>query len=144
MLNRKALVDKVPIFGICLGMQLLTFRATKGPIPGLGWIAARTLAFKGQHRHTRATRFHTWDGTRRKTHSQPAYRRFRVLEEHPLLLRSLLLMCSCDDEQNSILKTTYGLTFDSAIQKDNIFGAQFHPEKSHEFGMKLFENFARL
>jgi glutamine amidotransferase len=49
-----------------------------------------------------------------------------------------------ESEENSILKSEYGLEFDSAIQKDNIFGAQFHPEKSHKFGMKLFENFARI
>jgi glutamine amidotransferase len=42
------------------------------------------------------------------------------------------------------MKTTYGIEFDSAIVKDNIFGAQFHPEKSHKFGMKLFENFAKI
>ncbi len=48
------------------------------------------------------------------------------------------------EEKNSILKTNYGIEFDSAIQKENIFGAQFHPEKSHKFGMKLFENFARI
>ena len=49
-----------------------------------------------------------------------------------------------ENEKNSILKTDYGLKFDSAIQKDNIFGAQFHPEKSHKFGIKLFENFAKI
>ena len=49
-----------------------------------------------------------------------------------------------ENEKNSILKTSYGVEFDSAIQKDNIYGAQFHPEKSHKFGMKFFENFARI
>ena len=49
-----------------------------------------------------------------------------------------------DNEENSILKTRYGVSFDSAIQADNIYGAQFHPEKSHKFGMKLFENFAKI
>ncbi len=47
-------------------------------------------------------------------------------------------------EENSILKTNYGIEFDSAIQKNNIYGAQFHPEKSHKFGKKLLENFAAL
>ena len=46
--------------------------------------------------------------------------------------------------QNSILKTTYGLEFDSAIQNENIFGAQFHPEKSHKYGMQLLQNFATI
>ena len=48
------------------------------------------------------------------------------------------------NEKNSILKTSYGVEFDSAIQKDNIYGAQFHPEKSHKFGMKIFKNFASI
>ena len=49
-----------------------------------------------------------------------------------------------EDEENSILKSNHGVEFDCAIQKDNIYGAQFHPEKSHKFGMKLFENFAKI
>ena len=49
-----------------------------------------------------------------------------------------------ENKENSILKTKYGLEFDSAIQNENVYGAQFHPEKSHKFGMKLFENFSGL
>ena len=49
-----------------------------------------------------------------------------------------------NNQKNSLLKTTYGVEFDSAIEKDNIYGVQFHPEKSHKFGMKLFENFSKI
>ena len=49
-----------------------------------------------------------------------------------------------DNPINSMMTTTYGINFDSAIMKDNIFGAQFHPEKSHKFGMNLFQNFAKI
>ena len=49
-----------------------------------------------------------------------------------------------ENKENSILKANYGLEFDCAIQKDNIYGVQFHPEKSHKFGMKLFENFTKI
>jgi imidazole glycerol-phosphate synthase subunit HisH len=50
----------------------------------------------------------------------------------------------CNQENNKLMTTHYGLDFDSAIVKDNIFGAQFHPEKSHKFGMQLFKNFSAL
>ena len=49
-----------------------------------------------------------------------------------------------EKQENSIIKTTYGLEFDSAIQHKNIYGAQFHPEKSHKFGMKLLDNFSKI
>ena len=49
-----------------------------------------------------------------------------------------------ENQENSILKTNYGLEFDSAIQHENVYGAQFHPEKSHKFGMKLLENFSKI
>jgi len=49
-----------------------------------------------------------------------------------------------EKQENSILKTTYGLEFDSAIQHKNVYGAQFHPEKSHKFGMKLLDNFSKI
>lgn len=143
VLNYKALEEKVPILGICLGMQLLTNSSEEGSLKGLGWIPAETLAFKGRIDTPPYKVPHMgWNVVRKHTPS-PLTEGFEEFKEmlfyfvHSYFVR-------CLDERVSILRSTYGLTFDSAIQKDNIFGAQFHPEKSHKFGMKLLQNFARL
>lgn len=143
VLNYKALEEKVPILGICLGMQLLTNSSEEGTLKGLGWIPAVTQAFKGRIDSPPYKVPHMgWNIVQKHTPS-PLTEGFEEFEEmlfyfvHSYYVR-------CIDECHSILHSTYGLTFDSAIQRDNIFGAQFHPEKSHKFGMKLLQNFARL
>lgn len=137
-LERKAMVERVPVLGICLGMQLLTRSSEEGRLQGLGWIAATTKRFpampglKVPHMG--------WNvvvPTRESalTRGLPEESRFYFV--HSYFVR-------VDDEQDSLLKTTYGITFDAAIQHNNIYGAQFHPEKSHKFGMQLLKNFAAL
>lgn len=137
-LDRKAMVERVPVLGICLGMQLLTRSSEEGRLQGLGWIAATTKRFpalpglKVPHMG--------WNvvvPTRESalTRGLPEESRFYFVHSY---------FVSVDDEQDSILKTTYGITFDAAIQHNNIYGAQFHPEKSHKFGMQLLKNFAAL
>lgn len=143
VLNRKALEEKVPILGICLGMQLLTRSSEEGQLPGLGWIPADTLAFVGRIDTTRFKVPHMGWNVVEKTSPCPLTDGFEEFDEtrfyfvHSYHVR-------CDNEDNSILRATHGLTFDAAIRRDNIYGAQFHPEKSHKFGMKLLANFAGL
>jgi len=143
VLNRKALEEKIPILGICLGMQLLTNSSEEGRLAGLGWIPAKTLAFKGRIDTPPYKVPHMgWNVVEKQTPSSLTegfedFEEVRFYFVHSYHVR-------CDDENNAILRTTYGLTFDSAIQMGNIFGAQFHPEKSHKFGKKLLQNFARL
>lgn len=143
ILDTKALKEKVPILGICLGMQLLTDSSEEGELPGLGWIPARTLAFRGRIDTMRYKVPHMgWNVVEKHTLC-PLIEGFEQFEEIRFyFVHSYHVLCK--DEGNSILRATYGLTFDAAIQKDNIYGAQFHPEKSHKFGMKLLGNFARL
>lgn len=138
VLDKKALVDKVPILGICLGMQLLTRGSEEGVLPGLGWIAADTIKFppmpglKVPHMG--------WNQVKPVTPclltaGLPEESRYYFVHSYHV---------KADKDENSILRTTYGLEFDSGIHADNIYGTQFHPEKSHRFGMELLKNFSRI
>lgn len=138
VLDKKALLERVPILGICLGMQLLTRSSEEGTQPGLGWIAAATRRFpplpglKVPHMGWNlVVPTHESELTR----DLAAEARFYFVHSYCVHV---------DNEEDAILKTDYGITFDAAVQHDNIYGAQFHPEKSHSFGMQLLKNFARL
>jgi glutamine amidotransferase len=138
VLEQKARVERVPLLGICLGMQLLTRGSDEGSEPGLGWIAADTRRFpalqdlKVPHMGwnvVQPTRDHPL------TANLPADSRFYFVHSY---------FVHVDDPADSLLRTHYGVDFDAAIAHGNIMGAQFHAEKSHRFGMTLFSNFAGL
>ncbi len=142
VLDEKALKEKIPVLGICLGMQLLTESSEEGTLPGLGWIPAKTLAFKGIVSPSLKVPHMGWNIVK-PTQSSPLLNGFETFEETRFYFVHSYFV-KANNRQHAILETEYGIPFDSAIQKENIFGAQFHPEKSHKFGMKLFENFARI
>jgi glutamine amidotransferase len=142
VLNEKALKEQVPILGICLGMQLLTDSSEEGTFGGLGWIPAKTMNFKNRVDKKLKIPHMGWNLVK-KTQNSKLTDNFEVLDETRFYFVHSYFV-KVKDEKNSILKTNYGVEFDSAISKDNIFGTQFHPEKSHKFGMKLFKNFARI
>lgn len=142
VLIEKALKEQVPVLGICLGMQLLTNSSEEGNLAGLGWIDAKTMSFKNRIDKKYRIPHMGWNIVNRSNDSSLT-QGFEEFEETRFYFVHSYFV-KVEDEKNSILKTNYGLEFDSAIQKDNIYGAQFHPEKSHKFGMKFFENFARI
>lgn len=140
LLHEKALKEQVPILGICLGMQLLTISSEEGKLPGLGWIKGHTLAFKNRVAKDFRIPHMGWNGVEsqvrnKMTEDLPEDSRFYFVHSY---------FVQVEDQKNSMMRTHYGADFDSAIVNDNIFGAQFHPEKSHKFGMKFLENFAKL
>lgn len=137
-LERQALVNRVPVLGICLGMQLLTRGSEEGQEPGLGWIAADTRRFPARPSlkvpHMGWNLVHRTQG-HALTAGLPPESRFYFVHSY---------FVQADDPANTLLRANYGLDFDAAIVRDNIVGAQFHPEKSHRFGMTLLANFARM
>lgn len=137
-LERQALVNRVPVLGICLGMQLLTRGSEEGQEPGLGWIAADTRRFPA--RPGLKVPHMGWN----LVHPTQAHALISGLPPEPRFYFVHSYFVQADDPANTLLRANYGLDFDAAIVRDNIVGAQFHPEKSHRFGMTLLANFARM
>jgi glutamine amidotransferase len=138
ILNKKVLVDKTPILGICLGVQLMTEGSEEGSIPGLGWFNARTVKFDLNSRNLSLKIPHMgWNDTFLQKESKyfniddDEYRYYYVHSYHLL----------AEDEKDILTTCEYGYEFVSGLEKDNITGLQFHPEKSHKFGMRILKNF---
>ena len=139
ILNEAVLDKKIPILGICLGMQLMMSWSEEGNCDGLGWISGRVNKFNLDTSDYKIPHM-GWDyiGVVQKC------KLLRALPKDPrfYFVHSYYVVCENTDE--SIAVTDYGGNFTSIIGRDNIFGVQFHPEKSHKFGMKIFDNFMRM
>ncbi len=140
VLNHKVLEEKTPILGICLGMQLLTQGSEEAPgEKGLGWFDADTRKFAFEDENKRWKIPHMgWNDVKVQNNS----RLFDGFEEERrfYFVHSYHVVCN---QKSDVMGTShYGYDFVCALEKDNILGAQFHPEKSHRFGMQLLKNFA--
>jgi glutamine amidotransferase len=138
ILNFKVLEKKTPILGVCLGMQLLCKRSEEGQMSGLGWLDARAIRFKFENNCN--------------NHKIPNMGWNTILVKQPHALFSDLDVDNrfyfvhsyhvvCSDINNVLAVANYGFDFTAAVVKDNIMGVQFHPEKSHKYGMRLYKNF---
>jgi glutamine amidotransferase len=140
-LNRAVLERKVPIFGICLGMQLFSRRSEEGELPGLGWIAADTVRFRLEVSYPTLKVPHMGWNQIKPTKPDPLFNELPV-DSRFYFVHSYHV--TCDDPSDVLAQTTHGISFCSVIGHENIWGAQFHPEKSHRFGLKLLSNFLSL
>lgn len=139
ILDKKVIKEEIPTLGICLGMQLLTNSSEEGKEKGLGYINASTKKFFSKNNKIKIPHM-GWNLVSKTNNSKLTDG--LISESRFYFVHSYFV--EVENQKNSILKTKYGLEFDSAIQNKNIFGAQFHPEKSHRFGMKLLENFSKI
>ncbi len=140
VLNKKALEDKTPIMGICLGMQLFTRHSEEGDADGLGWIDGDTRRFDfgdGENNDRLRIPHVGWNLLNVKRPSpmladvQPDQRFYFV---HSYFV-------TCDRDEDVVATTHYGRDFVSVLRRDNIFGTQCHPEKSHRRGIEVIRRF---
>lgn len=139
VLNEKILIKKTPILGICLGMQLLTKYSEEGNVDGLGWINASTNKLDNSINQLKVPHM-GWN----YIIPQQENKLILGLNNNSKFYFVHSYYVECKNKENVLCKTNYGLPFDSVIHNENIYGAQFHPEKSHKFGMKLLENFSKI
>ncbi len=138
LLNAKVFQDKTPILGLCLGMQLFTQHSEEGQLPGLGWLEAETVRFQFDQECAHLKIPHMGWNTIQIYQPNPIFTdmdkesRFYFVHSYHVI---------CTDTSAVLAETQYGYNFTSAVAKENIIGVQFHPEKSHKFGMKLLKNF---
>jgi glutamine amidotransferase len=139
VVGEQVLEKKIPVLGLCVGLQLMSRGSEEGTEAGLGWFDAETVRFKfdAEHAHLKIPHM--------------GWNEIHVIREHPLVagldaesrfyfVHSYHVVAK---ETDAVLATTeYGVTIHSILGRGNILGAQFHPEKSHKFGLQLLKNFA--
>lgn len=131
----------VPVLGICVGMQILASSSDEGRLPGLGWIPGKVRAFKSNDKSAHLPQPHMgWNNVYPKLGSPL----FEGLESDARFYFLHSYYFDCDNLENNVGNASYGLDFTCAVSAKNIYGVQFHPEKSHHFGLKLLKNFAEL
>jgi len=143
VLNEMVLERGIPVLGICLGMQLITRRSAEGELPGLGWIEADTVRFEFDHRTEDAKIPHMGWNVARPRHCDTLFKGLGNSEDAAFYFVHSYHV-SCDDEADVLARATHGYEFACAIEKGNILATQFHPEKSHRYGMQLLKNFVEM
>jgi imidazole glycerol-phosphate synthase subunit HisH len=140
-LDQTVLEARKPILGICVGMQVLAKSSEEGSLPGLGWIDGAVKRFDHAAVGARTQLPHMGWNTVEPAGADGLFAGIEP-ELGYYFLHSYYFACR---EPSEVLATTdYGGRFSSAVRRDNIYGVQFHPEKSHQNGIRLLQNFARL
>jgi glutamine amidotransferase len=140
ILNKKVLVDKTPILGICLGMQLMTSFSEEGNVHGLDWIKGNTIKLEFSNQPEIKIPHMGWNEiiVRKTSKLNTDFEipsRFYFVHSY---------FVNCEDKKDILHETDYHGIFTSSFNRDNIYGVQYHPEKSHVFGLQLMKNFIEL
>ena len=140
IVNEKVLISKTPILGICLGMQMMCNSSEEGLMQGLSWIDARVLKFKFDKQQYKIP--HMGWNVVTPVHKNSLFKNIMMDEIKYYHVHSYFV--KLNDDRNKLATTQYEFDFTSAFEKENIFGVQFHPEKSHKYGYELLKNFSSI
>lgn len=140
-LDELVLHDRVPVLGICVGMQILTCSSEEGRLPGLGWLDGHVKKFDPSTLpHSTHLPHMGWNDVHPVTKS----RLFEGLEINARFYFLHSYYFHCKRSEDILAVSYYGGEFSCAVNSGNIYGVQFHPEKSHHYGTQLLKNFAEL
>jgi glutamine amidotransferase len=132
---------KIPILGICVGMQMLASESEEGKTPGLGWVAGEVKKFDFSKFTKNSCIPHMgWNNV----YSTGKNNLMKGLCDDSLFYFLHSYYFECKNREDSIAYAEYGHQFTCAVNYKNIYGVQFHPEKSHQWGVQLLKNFAEL
>lgn len=140
VIRNHAINEQKPLLGICLGMQMLGRKSEEGNESGLGLIPFENKRFDFDGHPQLKIPHMGWDITINSIINDPLVDGLTPMQRY-YFVHSYHAVC--DSEENVLMRCDYGYSFAAAVKKDNIYGVQFHPEKSHKFGMELLSNFAR-
>jgi imidazole glycerol-phosphate synthase subunit HisH len=138
-IDRKARSGITPVLCVCLGAQLATESSEEGKLEGFGWFAARTRHFAFQET-VRKVPHMGWNDVAIMKESTLV----RDLPEDPAFYFVHSYYMEARDEADILMRTDYGISFASGLERKNVFALQFHPEKSHKYGMAIIRNFVEL
>jgi len=139
-LNEQVLEKSTPIIGVCVGMQIMTNGSEEGTLPGFGWVDAEVKKFDPSTLDKKPHLPHLgWNVAVPKDEGHHLFADVDV-ERGFYYLHSYY--CKCNDESDILSTTEYGISYTSAFQHGNVYGVQFHPEKSHHNGTAILKNFA--
>ena len=140
-LDELVIAEKKPVIGICVGMQMMAKKSEEGSMDGLGWVDAVVKKFD-QNKisfHTKLPHMGWNDVIPNRNHPL-----FNGLEKDSIFYFLHSFYFDCNNINDIIARSEYGINFSCAIQHENVFGIQFHPEKSHSYGERLLYNFAKI
>jgi len=139
-LDELVLEKKIPVIGICVGMQMMGNKSDEGQLEGLKWIDANIRKFDESTIHQRTKLPHMgWNDVHPSEHPL-----FKGLEKDAIFYFLHSFYFECNDPKDILATSNYGISFTSAANHENVYGIQFHPEKSHHYGEELLHNFAKL
>lgn len=140
-LERKVLHENIPVIGICVGMQMLAKKSAEGVLPGLGWIDGEVKKFDLPSNSSNIRIPHMGWNTIKSLHNDGL---LEGMDEDSRFYFLHSYYFKCNNTADVSATTDYDGIFDSAVHHKNVYGVQFHPEKSHGWGVQLLENFAKI